>query len=342
MESSESSSSPRLSSPASPITSRSGSADRIKVSKVANQLETATLTQEIQAPEKKSRFLSTFFLLSSLRAISRRSRSRKSNRSTNHSHSTKPEVGDQFYEDSGQSRPTSSSSSASSTSSTASASSAYSYSSNSSASSTSGSFTLEESPVEDISPVNGYTHLITQSIIEEEEEEEPPQPESEAQIKSCSVENLLASKCESSHSGCLTRSLSSYLFSNHNNDHNSNHCSHNHFSIFGPKLCSSLSTGSRVFSLENAPSASLLRYCVRMYLPLPYYDIRFDQKFFVTCRILISSTKADPTSLPVGLPVEFRDHEFTARGNGDSLHSARNMAASLIIEQLKKSNIYCE
>ena len=327
VESSESSSSPAVSSPASPATSRSISDDQIKV--LTHKLSTTSIDSKNTKP-KKSSLWSSLFLLSSLRAIRHRSSSRKL--TTSHSKSYNVQENEFTYPDSSSnqnlSRPTSSSSSESSSSTaSSSSSSAFSYSSSSTHSSTSGSFTIEETnqPKSENGHINGYTHLITESIIEEDEENEEME-------KCCSIENFANSD---SNSASLSRSSSSYLLLN-------NKCPHNHFSIYGPALCSNIMNGAKSFSMENVPSAALLRYCVRMYLPLPYYDIRFDHKFYVTCRILITTSKSDIGKLPIKLTEEFKDREFTARGNGETLHIARNLAAQSIITQLKKNNIFYE
>lgn len=193
----------------------------------------------------------------------------------------------------------------------------------------------------------GYSNLITESIIEEEEEDET---DNETVVDSGSVKPRTesfgsATVCSGNHSPdkfgvgggsrTMPRSVaSSYVLSSM--------CPHNHFSIYGPVLCSNTMGAQKNLTIEATPSAALLRYCVRMYLPLPYYDIRFDHKFYVTCRVLLTTSKSEKDKLPVTLPAQYRDHEFTARGNGETLRTARNMAAQTIIDKLKKANIYLE
>lgn len=95
-------------------------------------------------------------------------------------------------------------------------------------------------------------------------------------------------------------------------------------------------------TIKETPTAVLLRYCVRMYLPIPYYDIHYDDIFYVTCRVLISTSRSEKDKLPVILPAKYKDREFTAKGNGQTLPKARNMAAEIIIEKLKNAQIYIE
>lgn len=206
--------------------------------------------------------------------------------------------------------------------------------------------------------VGGYSNLITESIIEEEEEDEEDENET---TDSCKRKD----STESSHSvklcyghgrssipyGQTARSTDKLALGSGSQTmprsasssyvHGLGTCTHNHFSIYGPVLCSNV-LAAKNLTIESTPSAALLRYCVRMYLPLPYYDIRFDTKFYVTCRVLLTTSKSDKERLPVTLPSQYKDHEFTARGNGETLRQARNMAAQTIIDKLKKVDIFFE
>jgi len=192
--------------------------------------------------------------------------------------------------------------------------------------------------------VNGYSNLITESIIEEEEEDEDNETlvdgggktrtESCDSAKVCNGGNHSFDSSYAGGSKSMPRAVaSSYMLSTM--------CPHNHFSIYGPVLCSN--TMNKNLTIEATPSAALLRYCVRMYLPLPYYDIRFDvTKFFVTCRVLLTSSKSEKDKLPIALPEQYIDTEFMARGYGETLRAARNMAAQTIMNKLKKANIFFE
>ncbi|KAJ6218557.1 hypothetical protein RDWZM_009714 [Blomia tropicalis] len=368
VDSSESSSTPSVSSPTSSAASRPPSvieSDRKNTKTIANQSN----ERKEKTKSLSSSFLSSFFLLSSLRAFSRRSLRRKSN-SRKNSTETKAEFS---FEDSPQStttttngqtqsRPTSSTSSNSYSSSSSAFSSNSSISSqqqsthsstssSSSSSSTSGSFTLSENDNrtthEDGPIVNGYLNLITESIIEEEEEDETNET-----IDSNAAAAASIAKCHRKESCNSTNICNGQIIDNKMNgnqtiprSHSSSYvlssqCPHNHFSIYGPVLCSTFNSNN--LTIESTPSAGLLRYCVRMYLPLPYYDIRFDHKFYVICRVILTTSIGCRGKLPITLPIEYKDTEFTARGNGESLREARNMAAQTIIDKLKKAKIYHE
>ena len=318
----------------------------------------------LKSKEKKSlssSFLSSFFMLSSLRSISRRSLRRKtppkqsslksaesSSESTTANNATT------------QSRPTSATSSASISSAFSSISSISSSQQTSSNSSTSGSFTLPDDSVRadaDVPLLNGFSSLMMADTIIEEEEEEEEEEETakekttvDSSQRKVSIEsNKSTTLCDGGHlerhshdmSGSMTlprSSSSSYVLSSM--------CPHNHFSIYGPVLCSNQQAAKNL-TIEATPSAALLRYCVRLFCPLPYYDIRgsnskFDTKFYVTCRVVLSTSKTDKDKLPITLPEQYKNYEFTARGNGETLRSARNMAAQTIIDKLKNANIYFE
>ena len=380
VESSESSS-PSVSSPTSSAASRAASlGEHDQASKVdtdqqvsihpstnvANPNTFSNQSDQTNQPKPKTKskslsasFLSSFFLLSSLRAISRRSMRRKTPKSfsNNKNSSTKAEFSlEESTTSQAQSRPTSSSSSYSSSNSSSAFSSNSSISSSqqssSTNSSTSGSFTLpDELRVEaqhDGQFVNGvYSNLITESIIEEDEEEEENETQGADKLrKDLQITNKMCNSGshnqsstlpvgqQFSNSQTMPRSVaSSYVLSSM--------CPHNHFSIYGPVLCSNALAQNNQ-TIEATPSAALLRYCVRMYLPLPYYDIRFDQKFSVTCRVLLIPSKGEKEKLLVNLPEQYKNQEFTARGNGETLRIARNMAAQTIIDKLKKASIYQE
>lgn len=313
---------------------------------------TETVPKSKSKKSLSSSFLSSFFMLSSLRAISRRSLRRKTQPKQS---SLKAEPNLESTPSQSQPRPTSATSSSSTSSAFSSISSVSSSQQTTSNSSTSGSFTLpEDTRAEtDAPPINGFTSLMmADTIIEEEEEEEDESVVDSSQRKVSIESNQSTTLCSGSHlerrsqdlsmssSQTLPRSASSsYVLSSM--------CPHNHFSIYGPVLCSN-QLAAKNLTIEATPSAALLRYCVRLFCPLPYYNIivgsssKFDQKFYVTCRVVLTTSKTDKDKLPIALPEQYKNYEFTARGNGETLRSARNMAAQTIIDKLKKANIYFE
>lgn len=317
---------------------------------VSNSTETVPKSKSKKS--LSSSFLSSFFMLSSLRAISRRSLRRKTPPKQS---SLKTESNFEITPSStiSQPRPTSATSSSSTSSAFSSISSVSSSQQTSSNSSTSGSFTLPEDirADADVPLLNGFTSLMMADTIIEEEEEEEEETTVDSSQRKVSTESNQSTLCSGSHlerhsqdlslssSKTLPRSASSsYVLSSM--------CPHNHFSIYGPVLCSN-QLAAKNLTIEATPSAALLRYCVRLFCPLPYYDIRgsnskFDTNFYVTCRVVLTTSKTDKDKLPIALPEQYKNCEFTARGNGETLRSARNIAAQTIIEKLKKANIYFE
>ncbi|OTF74514.1 hypothetical protein BLA29_003161 [Euroglyphus maynei] len=61
----------------------------------------------------------------------------------------------------------------------------------------------------------------------------------------------------------------------------------------------------------------------------------------VTCRVIMSigSTNCN-RKRPI--PERFVDHQFTAKGHGEILRTARNMAAKLIINKLTVAGLFHE
>nr|XP_046917489.1 uncharacterized protein DDB_G0271670-like [Dermatophagoides farinae] len=213
------------------------------------------------------------------------------------------------------------------------------------------------------------SNIIVESIIEEEEEEVEQSNNDENNNNNNKNNNKQSSLLS------INRSL---LFNNGSNkridriDHNQNGiirsysssllsqqhvCPHNHFSIYGPILCNSTENCSTLHShhretIETSPTAILLKYCIRMYLPLPYYDIHFDQKFMVTCRVIMSiesSTNNNNNDQQQQqqhrnpkrtIPEQYIDHQFTAKGHGEILREARNMAAKLVINKLTVAGLF--
>lgn len=316
----------------------------------------------------KSRFhfLSSLMLLNSLRAFSRRSfRRKRSNKSNVQKLSPLPS------EENDPSRPTSSTSS--STTSSA-------FSSNSSISSTNlPQQTLDEINMKLIDPESMLPpsgSLITESIIEEEEEEdncsgvgnkitEQLQQSQSSNLSTITLSSTTQNINDGDEDYQMPRSITSLYPLSLESLKNS--CSHNHFSIYGPILCNNCSNHSTRSLLSSSlaqsplllsssltstslssmtaltaasPTALLLRYCARMYLALPYYDIQIDQKFSVTCRVVLSVSKANESKSPIPIPERLRDKEFNAKGHGDAIRIARNMAAKNIIDKLKAANVF--
>lgn len=288
--------------------------------------------------KSKFNFLSSLSLINSLRAISRKPFRR--NTFDAKKFVTYERTLNQNEENSTASRPTSSSSSSSA------------FSSNSSISSSTvlPSVNQEDLSNEDVTLIN--PGLITQSIIEEEEEdndetENGAKPacdnnnsdykELRLATKSSEILNdnsnaIAASSSMNNVNQGLIRSLSStYPLSNT--------CSHNHFSIYGTLLCNRTNSSSnRVNVMDSNATALLFRYCCRMYLPLPYYDIRFESKFFAICRIILSVRINQKPAIEI--PKSYENYEFTAKGEGDDSKAARNQAAQTIIDQLKAVDLF--
>ncbi|XP_027200773.2 uncharacterized protein LOC113794830 [Dermatophagoides pteronyssinus] len=329
-------------------------------------------------------FPSSFLLLNSLRDFSRRS-FRRSKSNNNNSDGRKFEIDSEPSSSASSSTTTSSSSSVTSrpTSSSSSSSSSTTFSSNSSSSLNNNHHHPEDQQTISLinddaaihhhhnhhhSTINHYqsSNIMAESIIEEDEEQE--QQEQQQQSIDGNDQKELSSSSSKKHNemsngningnGSIIRSYSSsLLLSSYHQQQQQGNCQHNHFSLYGPILCNSTDNCSIIDShrgttIESSPSAILLKYCIRMYLPLPYYDIHFDnRKFWVTCRVIMSNDQCQVgtnsnTNYNNGrkrrhpIPDKYIDHQFTAKGYGEILRTARNSAAKLIIDKLTAVGLF--